>query len=297
MRRHWLLLAAIGLIGAFVGASQLPVADMLFAFPMSFVIPSALNLIIAWYIVSHIVMRSRIVKLGAFVIVSALLAVSIELPAIWKSISAPPQTVQVIERTVQISSDQRIFAVVGFCPLPRNCGPGILSYVMVHPLESRIKMGFDMKNSARVVWIVKDQFWDTLRTEFVAFAGMEPHAWQIVANPRKDSLVYLTITVTPNSADAGLATIAVEVSDFQGKASAFTITDAPYGPTMESRAAKGLKSPILNASFEKNMAHILSHDTFWSPLIGRWVDIFPRGDFRRFLRSAVQVPAGPSAPK
>ncbi|SRR5258708_6523942 len=264
--QHRLLLAAAVVMAVLIAALSLSSgAFKLLAFLVALVAPSVLNLLIAAYILTFISIPWKAIKYAVFVGLSFLLAIAVELPALWQRILHPPIVDQVVIHPVRPSDSIWIDW--------NNFKPGG-SFVPATPLESRIVLRLiDLDSPA---WEYAEGYMGRLLYEVNITTGRS------VGGPITP--IFLRVRDRPSESDPHLVDITIEVHSDEDVTARLTERGIPRFQRDESRVSD---RQLVNKHFVANIAALLSHWTFWSPLLGSFVAYYPEHEVRNFLKQAI----------
>lgn len=270
----WLLslpfLFGMALLLAFSGTGAAAKIVVYIIYVGSFIPASAYNVLITAFAVSFIPKKK--LRYVVFVPVSLVLATSVEMPAIWQWIIHPPQIEQSIARPTYPNPKGYLLVVYGHYmkdPLPYDV-------LATNPLASRIGIGWD-EGCMCIYWTVTDSYLRRFSNDISNVTGLRSGSGGIFPP-------YFRVTTQPNQTSPYLADINIELRDGAEVAASLTQRGIPRYPDIEQRAKRG---ELFNRYFFSNIFHLLTHDTFWTPVIGSFINYYPQAAIRGFIRDAI----------
>jgi hypothetical protein len=297
LARRWLLLATLLLAVTFVLALHpaTGVLGGLFLLFTGWAIPSLLNILVALLIVSLFpaFFRRPTAAVPVLLVVSFLLAVAVEAPVIALRIFHAPSIPYTVTRVVSVPSGWVRPSVEGCAQTPGfPCPSGL--YVVANPLTRVIDMGGN-EGCGCSYWTVPDTDAGGTARSFTDYLAEDiKRQMQEDDRSRNVSVPNLSIVVAgrPNQENPNLLDLKIDVKD--GAATTATLTEQGV-PRYRRAFIDSDRAVLLNGHFFEIAMHDITHDTFWSPLVGRRFGYYPRQQVQRFLKESIHVQ--PPAPK
>ncbi len=285
-----LLIVAFLLTIIFISAlhPETGVLGGVFLFFAGWAVPSFLNIAISALIISFFptFFRRPIVIVPVLLVVSLLLALAVEMPLISQRIGNPPSIKYTITRAVSVPSGWVRPSVAGCQQTPGfPCANGL--YVVANPLTRVIDMGGN-EGCGCSYWTVPDTDAGVVNRSFIDYLIKDIQR-QMKEDPnRVASVPNLSIVVVgrPNQQNKKLLDLSIEIKD--GTTTTASLTEAAV-PRYRRAFIDSDRAQLLNGHFFEIAFHDLTHDTFWSPLVGQWFGYYPRKQVRSFLKEAIQV--------
>ena len=286
----WLLAASLLLAMLYVMALH-PVTGFLgglFVLFTGWAIPSLLNILVTAVIISFFppFFRRPIIAVPLLLAVSFLLAVAVEASVIGQRIWHPPMIQYSVTRPIDVQSGRVRLLIAGCGENPGlQCANNL--YVVANPLARVIDMGGN-EGCGCSYWTLPDTEEGSMERSFMDYLTSDVERHMKEDPDRAESIDNLSIVVskTYNQGDPRLVDLSVEVKD--GEVTTAMLTEEAI-PRYRQAFIDSDRAVLLNGHFLEIAMHDLSHDTFWSPLLGQTLGYYPRKQVQAFLKEAIHL--------